>query len=71
VLSLGERQRPIAEAYVNKQKQHHSEQTTLQWLEYASEIDEGPEEAGLAPESVPTAIREHQAEYLVWGEPPF
>ena len=32
-LSFGERQRPIAEAYVANQKQHHRDKTTNAWLE--------------------------------------
>ena len=40
VISLGEKQRPFAEAYVNNQKQHHEQQTTNAWLERISEVDE-------------------------------
>lgn len=37
VLTLGERQRPQAEAYIAGQKQHHNEQTTNPWLERITE----------------------------------
>mgnify|MGYP000860881525 CR=1 FL=1 len=36
-LTLGEKQRPIAEAYVREQKQHHAEATTNPWLERCEE----------------------------------
>jgi len=41
-LTLGETQRPVAEAYVQRQKQHHEDQTTNRWLERYEELDEGP-----------------------------
>lgn len=41
VLSLGEKQRPLAEAYVLNQKQHHEQQTTNAWLERTADVDEG------------------------------
>ena len=37
VFSLGEKQRPFAEAYVRNQKQHHEKQTTNAWLERISD----------------------------------
>ena len=43
-LSLGEKQRPFAEAYVINQKQHHEQQTTNSWLERLADYDEGPVE---------------------------
>ena len=46
VLSLGEKQRPVAEAYVANQKTHHAERNTNAWLERdggGDEIDDGPE----------------------------
>lgn len=67
VMSLGERQRPLAEAYVHNQKQHHANQTTIQWLEYVSKVDEGPADMGMAT----TILRERQEEYHAWGELPF
>ena len=54
VFSLGEKQRPFAEAYVNNQKKHHEEQTTNAWLEHMSETDEGivlPTKDGVLRES--------------------
>ena len=70
-LSLGERQRPVAEAYVAGQKRHHERQTTNGWLERYAEFDEGPDDVGLAPESVPPVLREPKVAYDTWGEPPF
>ncbi len=56
-LSLGEKQRPFAEAYVINQKQHHERQTTNSWLERMADYDEGPAElnkkSGLVRESGP------------------
>jgi REP element-mobilizing transposase RayT len=70
-LSLGERQRPSAEAYVNWQKQHHEAQTTNPWLEQHTEFDEGPRDVGITPGAVPAVIREQGATYDAWGEPSF
>jgi putative transposase len=42
VFSLGERQIAVAEEYVARQKEHHSENTWNPWLERWSEEDEGP-----------------------------
>ncbi len=39
VLSLGERQRPIAIAYVENQKIHHAQKTTISWLEREEDED--------------------------------
>ena len=50
-LSLGERQRPDAEAYVRDQKTHHVQQATNAWLERYGEFDEGPPEISPAPEA--------------------
>ena len=69
--SLGERQRPDAEAYVRNQKAHHAQQTANAWLERYAEFDEGPLDAGLTLEPVPAAMREEPAIYDVWGDPPF
>ena len=70
-LSLGERQRPVAEAYVANQKQHHEHQTTNAWLERYAEFDEGPDDVGITPCPVPSIAREQRATYDAWGEPPF
>jgi len=71
VFSLGESQRPIAEAYVNNQKRHHADQTTNPWLERCDELDEGPSDTGLRAGAVPQIVRETPAVYPVLGEPPF
>jgi len=70
-LSLGERQRPQAEAYVNNQKAHHSQQTSIAWLERGDELDEGPPDAGVPLTPVSAIAREPQAAYVVDGESPF
>lgn len=41
-MTLGETQRPRAVVYVQRQKQHHEDQTTNHWLERCEELDEGP-----------------------------
>ena len=72
VFTLGETQRPMAEAYVNGQKQHHQQGTTNGWLERCEEQDEGPPDTGLRVEGgVPPILREAPAEYKAWGAPPF
>jgi putative transposase len=43
VLSLGERQRAMAEAYVLNQKQHHESRTANPWLERCDDSDIGRE----------------------------
>jgi putative transposase len=70
-LSVGERQRSIAEAYVLNQKQHHAQQTTNAWLEQADELDEGPADTGLNVDQSASLLRESVSAYDVWGEPPF
>jgi putative transposase len=69
-LSLGERQRPVAEAYVADQKQHHECQTANAWLERYTEFDAGPDDTGITPGMVPATLRE-QVTYDTWGEPLF
>lgn len=70
-LTVGESQRPKAVAYVQNQKAHHEAQTANAWLERYTEFDEGPDDIGLTPGSVPSILHEEVAEYDVWGEPPF
>ena len=70
-LSLGELQRPTAEAYVAHQKQHHECQTANAWLERYAEFDEGPDDMGIVPGEVPPILREQGTTYAAWGEPPF
>jgi len=71
VLSVGERQRVIAEAYVVNQKQHHAEQTTSIWLEQADQLEEGPIDTGIQPNQSRSGVRESSASYDIWGEFPF
>ena len=70
-LSLGERHRPDAVAYVQNQKTHHARQAANAWLERYAEFDEGPPATGLAPGPAPAVAREHPAAYEAWGEMPF
>ncbi len=70
-LSLGERQKPIAVTYVETQKQHHSEQTMIAWLEHCVEYDEGPDAQGLVVDGIPPVVREETGEYDFLGESPF
>lgn len=70
-LSLGERQRPDAEAYVRNQKAHHAPQVTNAWLERYAEFDEGPTHAGLTPEPMPAFMPEPGEGYDAWGEPAY
>ena len=70
-LSLGERQRPDAEAYVRRQKAHHSEQTTLAWLERTMEFDEGPGRPGRTEGPLGQGLHEAGAAYDWQGDAPF
>lgn len=71
LLTLGERQRPSAEAYVTAQKQHHRIPETNAWLERCEEFDEGPVDSGITVEYVPTTVRESDVLYLPGDEFPF
>ena len=72
VLTLGQRQKPDAELYVKRQKEHHRADTVIAWLERCSEIDEGPEDgpSPAASQSVP-AMRESLSTYDILDEPAF
>jgi len=69
-LSVGEKQRPIAEEYVRNQKKHHEEQTANAWLERYTDLDEGPPGIGVNLDAVPT-LREAPPPYEILGEFPF
>ncbi|MGQ0603626.1 MAG: IS200/IS605 family transposase [Anaerolineales bacterium] len=71
VFTLGERQRSIAEAYVNNQKQHHQQSSTNARLERSDEHDEGPSDLGLSVDFVPPLIRESHVSYETLDELPF
>lgn len=43
-LTVGEKQRPLAEVYVKNQKIHHADGTTIGWLENALDLEGGPED---------------------------
>ena len=70
-LSLGERQRPIAQTYVENQKQHHEHQTANPWLERDAKFDEGPDDVGIASGPLASIVREQQVIYDAWGDPLF
>ena len=70
-LTLGERQRAKAEAYVGDQMQHHEHQTANAWLERYAEFDEGPVDAAITLDGVPSSLRDESLIYDAWGEPPF
>ncbi|MCL5994890.1 MAG: IS200/IS605 family transposase [Chloroflexi bacterium] len=71
VLTMGEKQRPVAEAYVNHQKTHHAALTTIAALEYCAELDEGPRDTGMTPAVVPAIVHDTSPCYDVAGELPF
>ena len=71
VFTLGEQQSAKAIAYVQQQKEHHTQQTTNAWLERTDEADEGPPLAGLRPEDVQRGVwqlREAGAVYALLGD---
>jgi len=71
VLTLGQRQRPDAEAYVHRQKEHHAQSTINAWLERYDEIDEGPSDA-VDNQSPPVpALREPSPSYGIPNDSPF
>jgi len=70
-LAIGMQQRPIAEAYVRNQKEHHAAQTTNGWLEYCTALDEGPPETGLMVDNDTGSVAEEPGDYDVWGPLPF
>ena len=56
VFTVGERQRPAAEAYVRAQKEHHRQGTTNKWLERIEEVEDGPAVPDIAIMREPSAI---------------
>jgi REP element-mobilizing transposase RayT len=65
VLTVGERQLEKAIAYVERQKEHHREQTTNSWLEHTNQFDEGP------PTPDNTTMREPAPIYTISNPDPF
>ncbi len=61
-LSLGERQRDIAESYIRRQKQHHGENSVNAWLERDADFDEGPPDTGVG---VTNQLREPGMPYAI------
>lgn len=68
-LTLGERQRSIAIAYVENQKAHHAEKSTNAWLERSAEFDQDPPELSPIAASESALLREAGAMYDILGEP--
>ena len=71
VLTLGQRQRADAEAYVRAQKEHHGQSTTVASLEYCAELDEGPRDTSPGEGEPVPRVRDLRSEYDVTGEAPF
>ena len=69
VLSLGEQQKASAIEYVERQKEHHNNQTQNHWLEHCTEQDEGP--PILQESSDAKVLREPPTEYGFRRDPFF
>jgi len=72
-LTVGEKQRNIAEKYVQEQKQHHASKSTNGWLERYADEDEGPEPEGLrfTVKTEVKFVRDEPGTYEIMGELPF
>jgi len=70
-LTVGEKQRSIAENYVRNQKQHHAEQTTNGWLERNVEEDDGPADVMLDADDATIFVRDESGDYGVLDDLPF
>ncbi len=66
VLSLGEKQKAIAIDYVQRQKEHHKNQTHNAWLERYTEEDEGPIDIKTVEIGI---LREERVPYELLGSP--
>jgi len=71
VLTLGQRQKSDAEAYIRSQKDHHRQQSAIPWLERYAEIGEGPPDAVIGAGQPVPAVREVQVSYDSLGEAAF
>lgn len=71
VLSLGSRQLSDAIAYVQKQTEHHRDNTTIPWLERDADDDEGPADTNVMGKRPVPGVKEEGVVYDVLGEPPF
>ena len=67
-LSVGERQKPIAIAYVQSQKEHYHQRTTNAWLERCTDIEEKSPDSGITTDSISSGIREQKEIYEPMGE---
>ena len=70
-LTVGEKQRHIAENYVRDQKQHHAEHSINGWLERYAEEDEGPADATGQTDIDEKFVRDAPGTYEALGEFPF
>ena len=70
VLTLGERQRKDAEAYVINQKTHHQQASTNAWLERETAADEGPGDVVKDLARSKPAIHDDVSPYVI-GDSPF
>lgn len=68
VLSVGERQKPIAIAYVESQKEHHKQGTTNVWLEHCTDLDEKSSDSGIMTGTISSGIREERETYEPIGD---
>lgn len=71
VLTMGERHLEKAIAYVERQKEHHQNQTTNSWLERIDVDDAGPKQPGLAAQNMPEVLREPSIIYEIDDPFPF
>jgi putative transposase len=70
-LSLGQRQRPLAQEYVARQKEHHAAKVANPWLERCAELDEGPDEQRLQVASSLPFVRDSEVTYTAENDCPF
>jgi len=70
VFTIGQRQRADAEAYVKGQKEHHSSQNEIAWLETCTEDDDGPTDHTDHPLQPVPALRDERPQYVVASEQP-
>jgi putative transposase len=70
-LTVGEKNRLLAQAYVEGQKTHHAQGSTMAALEYCAEVDEGPTSTGLVIDAVPPIVRDEHPAYTWITDWPF
>ncbi|NUM46046.1 MAG: hypothetical protein HUU38_15170, partial [Anaerolineales bacterium] len=65
-MTFGETNRAWVVSYIQRQKQHHAENTINAWLERMDELEEGPLDLGLSAELGMQKVREARAEYVAF-----